>query len=840
MFGFISKLRIRTRFALLGLIGLIMTAIPMALYVSAAWSELKTAQMETHGVEPAKALLKVIQLTQQHRGLSALVLGGNSSSQEARAKKQSDADEAYQKVSALIAATTADAKAKSAWEQSFKDWTELEAKVTNTSIKVPESFAAHTALLKGLLRTMDLLADAYGLSLDPEYANYQLIRAVLYSLPALTEELGKTRAKGTGMLTTKSAGPPDRLALGLYAGMAGQSLDEMKNAFGKATAVDPDLKAKLSNEISVAETMARDAIELANSQILKVDELTYPGPDYFAFFTKAIDAQFKVNATSMDELDQILMRRVSHERNQLYVISSLLLLLTAFGALLAVVSTRSITDALGGEPAEVKEITDAIASGDLSTVIPTNNLDETSLKGSMARMQQSLKAIVSSVLHGSEGVANASAEIAQGNNDLSARTESQASALEQTAASMEELSATVKQNADNARQANKLAMNASSVATKGGEVFGQVVSTMREINESSRKISDIIGVIDGIAFQTNILALNAAVEAARAGEQGRGFAVVASEVRALAGRSADAAKEIKSLINTSVEKVGQGTALVDQAGSTMSEIVGSIRRVTDIMGEISAASNEQALGVAQVGEAVTQMDQTTQQNAALVEEMAAAASSLRSQAGELVETVSVFKLDAGDIGTAKSARPLAARASAPLSMSRKSIHSLPAPTLAHAVTPGAGINLDNAIKAHADWRSKLRNAAAKHEHLDADAISRDDCCEMGKWLHGNGGKQFGSKPTFISLIAGHKAFHLEAGKVARRANQDGGIDMLLESGSPFSEASNEVTRLIVQIKRELAKPDSHLNSSSASNAPSKYKGRTPSTVAVGEDDWETF
>jgi methyl-accepting chemotaxis protein len=262
-------------------------------------------------------------------------------------------------------------------------------------------------------------------------------------------------------------------------------------------------------------------------------------------------------------------------------------------------------------------------------------------------MQTSLSVVVTNVRRGSDGVATASAEIAHGNHDLSGRTESQASSLEQTAASMEELGATVKQNADSALQANQLAQKASEIAVRGGEVVAQVVDTMKDINTSSRKIFDIISVIDGIAFQTNILALNAAVEAARAGEQGRGFAVVASEVRSLAGRSAEAAKEIKGLISASVARVEQGNVLVDQAGVTMAEVVSSIRRVTDIMGEISAASSQQASGVAQVGEAVTQMDQVTQQNAALVEEMAAAASSLKSQAQELVLTVSVFQLAQG-------------------------------------------------------------------------------------------------------------------------------------------------------------------------------------------------
>jgi methyl-accepting chemotaxis protein len=331
----------------------------------------------------------------------------------------------------------------------------------------------------------------------------------------------------------------------------------------------------------------------------------------------------------------------------------------ALGMLLALLVTRSIT----GPIQQAAQSAEAISNGNLATDIQVQGKDEAArLLQALSVMQENLARIVGNVRQNSESVAIASAQIAQGNNDLSARTEQQASALEQTAASMEQLSSTVKQNADNAKQANQLALGASTVAIKGGEVVGQVVDTMKGINDSSKKIADIIGVIDGIAFQTNILALNAAVEAARAGEQGRGFAVVASEVRSLAGRSADAAKEIKSLVTASVERVGQGTALVDQAGATMQEIVTSIKRVTDIMGEISTASAEQSSGMAQVGEAVTQMDQATQQNAALVEQSAAAAESLKVQAQQLVGAVAIFKLSAGE---AAQSAPKAVQAAAP-------------------------------------------------------------------------------------------------------------------------------------------------------------------------------
>jgi methyl-accepting chemotaxis protein len=338
---------------------------------------------------------------------------------------------------------------------------------------------------------------------------------------------------------------------------------------------------------------------------------------------------------------------------------ALLAVAIAAGAVAAGTISRTLLRQLGGQPEDAVRIAGAIAAGDLSVPISIRAGDRASLLFAMQGMRDSLVTIVSQVRAGTFTIAGASAEITAGNLDLAQRSERQAGTLEETASSMEELTGTVRQNADNARQANTLALSASSVAQRGGAVVAQVVQTMASINDSSHQIADIIGVIDGIAFQTNILALNASVEAARAGEQGRGFAVVAAEVRNLAQRSASAAKEIKQLIGDSVAKVDGGSKLVDEAGRTMEEILASVRQVTDIMGQISLASQEQSAGIVQVNDAVAQMDEATQQNATLVEQAGAAASSLQEQAEQLAQLVSVFKLDAPAAGdTAQRPRPL--------------------------------------------------------------------------------------------------------------------------------------------------------------------------------------
>jgi methyl-accepting chemotaxis protein len=356
---------------------------------------------------------------------------------------------------------------------------------------------------------------------------------------------------------------------------------------------------------------------------------------------RGVDGTVKVSTAFADAAQETLIERQRTSlRAQLLVFG----LATAALLLLGRWVHRSVWSAAGGEPAEAAAIANAVAAGDLCVSVPVAAGDEASVMAAMSRMCANLARIVAQVRASSDSMATASMQIAQGNGDLSARTERQASALEETAASMEQLAVTVGRNAENARLASELAVDANAAARQGGAVVERVVGTMKAINEGSRQIAEIIAVIDGIAFQTNILALNAAVEAARAGEEGRGFAVVASEVRMLAGRSSQAAKEIRSLIGASVERVEQGADLVDEAGTTMARVVSAIARVTEVVAEISVASAQQSAGVAQVGAAVAQMDQATQSNAALVEESAAAAESLKLQAQQLVRAISAFRV----------------------------------------------------------------------------------------------------------------------------------------------------------------------------------------------------
>jgi methyl-accepting chemotaxis protein len=419
----------------------------------------------------------------------------------------------------------------------------------------------------------------------------------------------------------------------------------------------------------------------------------------------------------------------------------------------------------------------AMTEGDLTTSPSPWGRDEAAqLMFELRAMQDSLRGMVMRVRRSSSDIVHSTGEIASGALDLSARTESAAASLQESAASMEEIAATVANTATHTDEASRVARQNAEVAAEGGRVMQDVVQTMDGIRGSSARIGEIIGTIDSIAFQTNILALNAAVEAARAGEQGRGFAVVAAEVRTLAQRSAGAAREIKTLIGSSVEQVEAGTGIVRRAGQTMAAIVASSQRVDELLGQVSGGAREQSLGVSQVGAAVQELDRMTQQNAALVEQTAAAASAMKDQAQTLAVEVDRFRLPA---------------------------NSTAADAADAAVVDG--FDFGKAIEAHRAWKVRLRKAIADQERLDAETLCRDDRCPLGQWLHGEGGRRWGSRPSFVDLLRKHAEFHQEAGGVAKRIN-DGryeDAERLIGSGSRFAQVSTEVTALLTRAMRGL-------------------------------------
>jgi len=647
MNGLLGRLKLWQKLTILGALGVMMALPPLVMYWRASSAGIDAAQMELAGIVPSKALLQLIQYTQQHRGVSAGFLGGNNDLATQRQQKQALVDEGIAAAQGILARDIQNPKIIADWNQAVQSWASLARDVQSQSISGAESFKRHTALITEYLEVLDSSVDYFGLSSDPDAEGYHLISAVLFHMPSLTESLGQARARGALYLVKKEISAEDRSNMEALISLAQLHYRNMKRALDKAAELNPALKSKLEAAIHASAEEADNAFRLAAEQIIRPEQLTFDSGEFFSRYTKIIDTQFALNDRVMEALTHVLHTRERDLKTSQFGVFGIILIsvLTAIGV--SYVVTRSITTPLADAVALARKV----ANGDLTSRIEVTSKNETGqLLAALRSMNEGLVKIVSEVRGGTELISAASQQIASGNADLSQRTEEQASSLEETASSMEELTSTVRLNAENARQANQLAAGASEVAVQGGEMVGQVVKTMASINESSRKIADIIGVIDSIAFQTNILALNAAVEAARAGEQGRGFAVVATEVRNLAQRSAAAAKDIKVLIGDSVEKVDAGAKLVDQTGETMGKIVNTVKRMTDIMAEIAAASHEQSAGIEQVNQAITQMDQVTQQNAALVEEAAAAAESMQDQALTLAQAVAVFKLSPGEPG----------------------------------------------------------------------------------------------------------------------------------------------------------------------------------------------
>ena len=639
---FIGNLKLSRKFALIGALVLAMLALPVWLTIKASVETLSVAHAEAAGIEPSGDVLTLIRFTQQHRAQSAMMLAGNDDAQAARQASQAEVEQAMARAQRSVAGLD-DPKLDEGLAAIRSEWQAVAAAVDGKSIAGPQSFARHTALIASQLALLDDIVGSSRLAFDSDAATHYLISSVLVHLPRLNESLGQMRGLGAALLTSGEVAPENRMRIAATGVAAQQHLDSTRGAFGKALGVEPAWRRTLGDPVASAAAAAEGALKLADEQIVRTETPSLASADYFASMTQAIDTQFDLAAVAFEALDSALSDRVAAERRALWLVLGGAVP-GAIALWIIILTARTTTHSIG----QAVRLAQNVAAGDLTSKIEIGSSDEAGhLLAALKEMNESLAGIVSNVRQSSDSIATGSAQIAAGNADLSARTESQASSLEETASSMEELTGTVKQNAEHAHHASKLVMSTADIAANGGKVVGRVVDTMASIKESSRKIADIIGVIDGIAFQTNILALNAAVEAARAGEQGRGFAVVASEVRNLAQRSAGAAKEIKTLIQDSVEQVEAGRKLVDEAGEAMDDIVTSVELVADIISGTATASQEQSAGIEQINQAVGQMDEMTQQNAALVEQAAAAAESLQDQAARLTELVGTFKLVQG-------------------------------------------------------------------------------------------------------------------------------------------------------------------------------------------------
>ena len=636
----LDRLGFGKKMALLGILALLPALILMALMLKEAVRDVSVMGKHRAGLEMVETLMPVVRGMQEHRGASRSMLAGDAAFKPRVERAAGDVAKALQQVQSVASATEGELALSAQWAALASRWNALTAR--NATLEPAVSFREHTALIADVLQFFRVVSDASQLNSQADDAALRLTDALVDRLPRLSEMVGQTRGFGAGLLNreAREVTARERATLVGMLATARTLAADTASEFKVAADLDPTMKPALERARAGLEPLTPFLAQAENQVAL--DGVERPAPAvFFEAGTTALKGVFEAHAVAVPEL-----RRHLDEQSK-SALTSLI------GSLLAVVVLWMIASVVGlmvyrrlrWALAQAVDAAGAIAQGRLDIQVPVGGRDEFGqLLDALRGMTASLQKVVSDVRISANEITVAVGEVSTGNADLSQRTESQAANLQQTSSSMEELTSTVANNAANARQANQLAMGASEVARRGGEVVEQVVATMSGISESSKRIADIIGVIDGIAFQTNILALNAAVEAARAGEQGRGFAVVASEVRSLAQRSAEAAREIKGLITDSVQRVGVGEHLVKQAGETMKDVVVSVSRVTDIIGEISSATSEQSSGIALVNSAVTDLDRMTQQNAALVEEGAAASESLMDQAHKLLEAINQFRV----------------------------------------------------------------------------------------------------------------------------------------------------------------------------------------------------
>ena len=640
MFRWIHHLPMGQKFLVLSLVALIMAAAPTAAVLHTSWGLYAALKSEQAGLAPGKTLLKLVRLTQEHRGLSSAVLNGDASKAADRQSRQQAIDATLVEVDQLYSHLPREAL-RAELGRIRQDWQTLAAQVSQGAIPPAESLKAHTALVNHLLNFVEDETGASGLALDADAASYYLITAAFRDMPRMSEMMGLARARGTAMLAKRSTDPDERSMLITLVEASHGHRNDLERAMAKSAASNAALGRKMRSPLDEALGAHAEMEKLALSVARTADTHGMSPAQYFDETTRAIHRQFALSEATIAELEGLLHERADAERNTIVGTLFVVVAMLGLGAALAWDITRNTAQGMR----QAVLAAEALAAGDLTHCTQTDQRDEIGqVLRAMARATEQLRQTIGGIRDASQSVATASGQIAQGNLDLSSRTESQASSLEETASSMEEMSATVKHNADTALSANALATRVAEGAAESGRSFAQVREKMEAIKQASTRIADINAVIDGIAFQTNILALNAAVEAARAGEQGRGFAVVASEVRSLAQRSANAAREIKVLIADSVGQVEAGHALAEATARSIDEVITQVQQVSQLMNEVAASSGEQSQGIAQVNQAVNLLDQATQQNAALVEESSAAADSLRDQAERLQQAVNQFRL----------------------------------------------------------------------------------------------------------------------------------------------------------------------------------------------------
>ena len=641
MKNLLNKINLSTKFMVLGIISLLLFALPTALFVNESSQKVQAKQVELKAVPVEKKLLKLLNLIQRHRAESAIAVTQGNPAYPPRIALRDQINVLADEIRKDIVAESPEAHPLQQLDKVNQQWQALQNQIDSRSLTAPESLVSHATLIRSLLDFNIDVLDFYGLSLDPDLDTSQLITAALFHLPELTETLGQIRASGTSLLAKKDGiSETDNARMEFQIGNGEKALQLFDVGMKKYLGGNEEIRNLFGRKTEGAVQGAAQALSTAREIFISHSRPPMAPTEYVAIFTEAIN-NFTVLGNGMsDELSQQLTKQISAQRSAQITLLAVLIFSALLGITLTVFIIRSIT----GPVNEAARIAQEVATGNLTSRIAVTGSNEMSaLLQSLMKMSEHLSSLVNDIKNNAVTIATSSEEIASGNSDLSSRTEEQAASLAQTAASMEQLASIIQQNADNTRHAASMAGSATSAALLGGEAMESVLASMHKISNSAGQIEEIIAVIDGIAFQTNILALNAAVEAARAGEHGKGFAVVASEVRALAQRSAVAAKEIKELIENSVSDAQSGIKMAENAGDKVKQSVSAIEQTSMLINEVSASSAEQSSGVSQINIAVSQMDQVTQQNAGLVQQSASSADDLAERAARLRQLVAVFK-----------------------------------------------------------------------------------------------------------------------------------------------------------------------------------------------------